>query len=183
MQPPKPDLDLDNPLWRLALTLWQQPAFASAALTLQARGWRVSHLLVACFMARQGRRWDGQEPATIRQWRETMTEALRTRRQALPKEREDLASLRQALAEAELQAEKVELAWWHQSLSPGDGRDHQNLIPNLVTAAPSPQAASEARSLLQTLCEVLSSCSGDNDEPLQWRQHLAALSGTENPQD
>ncbi|MAL97235.1 MAG: TIGR02444 family protein [Alteromonadaceae bacterium] len=109
--PPAP-LQTDTPLWQFSVKLWGNPRSADAALALQAQGWVVSHLLVAAFSAQQGRVWDGREPETIKAWRQEATMNLRSLRRFLPKSRPDLSDLRQRLAQAELEAERIELAWW-----------------------------------------------------------------------
>ena len=84
-----------------------------SALALQSAGWAVSHLLVAAFQAREGSMFDGQEPQSIRQWRQTVTQHLRELRRSLPKDRGDLAPLRDQLARAELESERIELGYWY----------------------------------------------------------------------
>lgn len=108
---------LDNPLWQFACLLWAKPGAEAAALCLQDAGWQVSHLLVALWCAKQGHRWDGLEPAHIAAWRMQYTIPLRQLRRSLPKTPGSLAQLRQQLANSELLAERIELAWWHQHLN------------------------------------------------------------------
>lgn len=116
VQPPDQPIETDTPLWHFSVSLWQDRSTAQAALELQGAGWAVSHLLVAAFLAREGYAWDGREPDEIRRWREKVTQSLRALRTSLPKGRADLGGLRRKVAEAELESERVELAWWYQWL-------------------------------------------------------------------
>lgn len=112
VQPPVATIDLETPLWHFSASLWRNVQTVTAALKLQSAGWVVSHLLVAAYLAREGYLWDGQEPAEIANWRRDVTQSLRALRSALPKERPDLSALREHVAQAELEAERVELGWW-----------------------------------------------------------------------
>lgn len=116
--PPVPPqtVETQTPLWQFATRLWQEPAASQAALSLQGMGWVVSHLLVAAWLAREGYLWDGREPADIQRWRKAYTETLRVLRTDLPKTRGDLSALRKELAQAELEAERIELGLWFQWL-------------------------------------------------------------------
>lgn len=109
---PPENLTLCNPLWDLALDLWQRSGFAAACLEAQDEGIVVSHILVALYSARAGRGWNGEEPEAIRDWRRNATEPLRDFRRSLSKEHPALARLRQQVAESELASEQVEVAWW-----------------------------------------------------------------------
>ncbi|TVP59701.1 MAG: DUF2390 domain-containing protein [Halomonadaceae bacterium] len=129
-QHPPADLALDNPLWQLAGRYWQVPAFEAACLNAQGAGWSVSHILVALYSSERGLAWDGVEPAVICHWRQDVTEPLRALRQALNREQATVAALRQCCKQAELEAERLELAWWHALIS--QAREPQN--------APEPKA-------------------------------------------
>ena len=109
---PPENLILSNPLWELALDLWNRAGFATACLEAQAGGIAVTHILVALYSAHAGFAWNGEEPEEIRDWRSDATEALRDFRRSLSKENPALAPLRQQIAESELASEQVELAWW-----------------------------------------------------------------------
>ena len=115
---PPEGLATDNPLWRFALAQWRHPDFEKACLGCQSRGWPVLQLLVAVWMAKQGLRWDGAEPDELLQWRHSITEPLRKMRQGLPRSNTSLGRLRSHIQEAELAAEKLELAWWYEHLLP-----------------------------------------------------------------
>lgn len=116
LQPPAQIHTTETPLWHFAVSLWQNPAISRAALALQANGWLVNQLLVAAYLAQKGYLWDGQEPVAIARWRQDFTQQLRALRTALPKTRADLADLRDELAKAELEAERIELGCWFQWL-------------------------------------------------------------------
>lgn len=115
-QHPPPGLALDNPLWQQAGRYWQLPDFESACLAAQEDGWCVSHILVALFSAGEGLHWDGVEPEAIRQWRRGVTEPVRALRRSLHKEEPAVALLRQSLKSSELEAERLELAWWYRCI-------------------------------------------------------------------
>lgn len=116
VQPPIGTIDTETPLWRFSESLWGNAPTVRAALELQSAGWVVSHLLLATYLAREGYLWDGQEPAEITHWRQEVTQSLRALRSALPKDRPDLSSLRGRVAQAELEAERIELGWWSRWL-------------------------------------------------------------------
>ena len=104
---PPEDLTLSNPLWHLALDLWERPGFAAACLEAQGEGIAVTHMLVALYQAQYGADWSGDEPEAIRRWRQESTQRLRGLRQSLPKGNPAVASLRQNVAECELQSEQI----------------------------------------------------------------------------
>ena len=95
-------LEPDNPLWRFALAFWQNAEARQACLALQEQGWSVTRLLCAGWLALSGRRYDGQEDATLTKWRQDVTGALRTARRALPKGSEACRELREAVAHDDL---------------------------------------------------------------------------------
>lgn len=109
---PPEDLNLSNPIWDMALTLWDRPGFAAACLEAQSRGVVVLHILVALYSARAGYLWQGSEPGDIRQWRHGATETLRSLRQQLARDNPAIRALREELKDDELASEQVELAWW-----------------------------------------------------------------------
>lgn len=109
---PPDDLDLSNPLWEMALMLWNRPGFASACLEAQYRGVVVLHILVALYSARAGFLWQGEEPRDIRQWRCSATGTLRSLRQQLARDNPATAALREKIKENEIASEQIELAWW-----------------------------------------------------------------------
>lgn len=103
----------ESPLWVFALLYWQHPGMETTSLTLQARGWSVTRILCAGWLAAEGRRYCGDEPEHLVRWRQNMTERIRDLRKSVSKDNESLATLRQLLAKAELEAERQELdlAW------------------------------------------------------------------------
>ncbi|MCK7545252.1 DUF2390 domain-containing protein [Marinobacter bryozoorum] len=105
--------DTDTPLWRFSLTLWQRQEASELCLELQQQGWSVTRLLCAGWLASTGCKYSGHEPDDLRQWRGTVTESVRSLKKSLDKSDNLLTPLRQALAKAELEAERVELyrAW------------------------------------------------------------------------
>ncbi|TDT44307.1 uncharacterized protein (TIGR02444 family) [Halospina denitrificans] len=127
---PPEDLNLSNPLWDLALALWNRPGFAETCLEAQNAGIAVTHILAAVYSAQSGFAWDGKEPKAIGAWRREATESLRRFRQSLSKENPAVAPLRQQIAESELASEQVELAWWWHHLGTMDsGSAHADLHP------------------------------------------------------
>jgi|GEM_PF-5809982 len=115
-QHPPAELIPDNPLWAMATNLWRDSSFANACLAAQTEGCVVSHILVALGSAEKGLRWNGTEPDSIGQWRRQATEPLRALRSDLVKGNGATDVLRETLKKAELEAERVELAWWHQAM-------------------------------------------------------------------
>ncbi len=108
-----PSGNTDTPLWRFAVALWQRDEASECCLDLQQQGWSVTRLLCAGWLARQGHQYSGLEPPTLAQWRQDVTGPIRTIKKALGKSDGLLGPLRQKLAQAELEAERVELyrAW------------------------------------------------------------------------
>ena len=138
------DLQLDTPLWRFAITAWQDRTTAQLCLQLQAAGWSVTRLLCAAWLAREGRSLD-PETSAVTSWRAHMTAPIRTMRQSLSKQSKITAALREQLAGAELEAERVELALAHAALAAGHPKPDpafrrqplsQRLQANLAAAAP-----------------------------------------------
>lgn len=113
MRPPS-DLSLDNPLWQTALSLWSDTAVADACLSLQSQGVSVSRLLTGIWLALHGVSWRGDEDEAIRAWRDDCTGVLRQLRQTLEKNT-PADTLRDTLKRAELEAERLELAWIYQT--------------------------------------------------------------------
>ena len=133
--------DTDTPLWRFALALWQCDEAASLCLSLQEKGWSVTRLLSAGWLARERRVYPQAEPLALQQWRAEMTGSLRALKKSLAKSDPLLAPLRQTLARAELEAERVELyrAWQalHNALKADPETPDIALIQqNLRRAAP-----------------------------------------------
>ena len=155
------NLEPDNPLWRYALACWQVPALAEHCLSLQAKGWSVTRILCAGFLGQQGFRFNGQEAATVTEWRSRVTVQIRSARQALSRDPGPTQALRKRLAEAELQAEQTELAlaWYTlkelaQEASPMNER-HTTILDNLMAAAPDHSSARHATESLYLLATLL----------------------------
>lgn len=153
-------LELDNPLWRYALSAWRHPEVESACLELQARHWCVSRILVACWLASQGRHYDN-EAEVVSQWREQVTGVLRATRKQIPRQHPALSPLRTQLATAELEAERVELALAYESLKRPGKTDSSGSVQrelarsNLLTASPTPNLDQETGRLLEALLRQL----------------------------
>ena len=101
----------------------------------------VSHLIVALWRAESGHRWDAVEPVAITHWRRSYTAPLRQmRRELAPKD--TTRGLRRKVAEAELEAERIELALWHRHFD--ESRICQSMNdtphPSMKTGASSHQA-------------------------------------------
>lgn len=130
---PPSDVDTDNPLWQMALQLWDIPEFARACLQAQTEGVSVSHILVALFSASRNYRWNGREPSDIADWRTQVTQPLRALRQGLPREQHTTAPLRNHIKQSELESERLELAWWYHYFagnndwSPATGTEQHRL--------------------------------------------------------
>ncbi len=145
---PRPDTD--TPLWRFALALWQQPEARNLCLQLQQEGWSVTRLLCAGWLAARGADYTGDEPDSLRQWRTNVTEAIRSLKKSLAKSDSLVAPLRDALASAELEAERVELyqAWLvlRDTGSGGDNADRAYIAErNLRRAGPDSAAGLNER--------------------------------------
>lgn len=165
------ELKPDNPLWRFALAFWQQPQVESTCLALQSEGWSVNKILCAGWLALEGRRYAGIEDATVTEWREHVTGALRTARQRLPREPAPVAGLRRGLADLELEAERLELALvWHAlSKEPPDETHQQGrdmlIRHNLAAAAPGPDQAERASTALNSLARALAAFPKGDRQP------------------
>lgn len=149
-------LDLSSPLWFFALDFWQTPGVEPLCLALQNKGWSVTRLLCACWLASVGREFTG-EPVTVTQWRQQMTTAIRALKKSLPKHHKALVKLRKQLTSTELEAERIELALvWQaisaESVSGNKTRQSMALVRhNLYAAAPDPHINQEAHELINQL--------------------------------
>lgn len=165
------NLQPDNPLWRFALAFWQFDNVQAQCLALQQQGWSVTRLLSAGWLALHGRRYSGLEDATVTEWRERVTGALRAIRQALPKADAEPGKFRAGVASLELDAERMELALAWQTLTTndpetGDMQGSRELIrANLVAAAPTAGAADRMRPQLNTLAGTLAAFSKGDLQP------------------
>ncbi|KAA1172371.1 DUF2390 domain-containing protein [Marinobacter salinexigens] len=109
-------LEVDNPLWQFARTFWRSDDVQTACLSLQEQGWSVTRILCAGWMALNGRAYSGIEGATVPEWRDRVTGALRGARKALPKTHSGCCALRADIASLELAAEQLELALAWQTI-------------------------------------------------------------------
>ncbi len=161
----KPSLNsaiLDSALWQFALGFWRAPEAEALCLALQTKGWSVTRILCASWLATLGRTYI-DEPEEVSQWRETMTVRLRSIRQSVPRDVPALSKLRQQLVATELEAERVELALAfiafnpeNEPLEPLQGVTYTPFRCNLYAAAPDAQAIDqEARRLIDSLTELL----------------------------
>jgi len=154
-------LPTDNPLWRYALTCWQNPHVVEACLELQAKGWSVTRILCAGWLGLSGQRFTGVEDAKVTEWRSRVTGSIRSARKSIPQHSEQYIGLRDALADAELKAEQTELALAWQVLNqpnPETGAmDNctEAIQQNLLAAAPGRSLARETRSTLAHLAGQL----------------------------
>ena len=153
-------LQTDTPLWSFVLSCWEKPEIAAACLSLQEQGWSVTRILSACWQTSQGRPYDGFENATLTEWRNCVTVALRTIKKSVPKNLESCRDLRAGVAQMELEAERVELglAWQALSTQPEAHTIHdlQALsITNLTAAAPSAANAHAASAEIHRLTAAL----------------------------
>lgn len=167
------DLCLDHPLWHFAGRFWSGSTAQTTALGLQERGWSVTNILCALWLASQGRRFrpglDGADGSQVVIWREQVTETLRQVRKAIVKGNPATDPARNCIARSELEAEKVELALAYRALSRdlatgGDATigalPHQSTVQtlaleNLQAAAPEKAMDNETGKLLDTLTKEL----------------------------
>ncbi|GHD40653.1 TIGR02444 family protein [Marinobacter persicus] len=161
-------LTTDNPLWRYALARWQNPAVSEACLALQSRGWDVTRILCAGWLAQNGQRFTGEESAKVTEWRSRVTGVIRSARKSIPRHAQALGHLRDTLARAELEAEKTELALaWHTLNSSRTEKDTmpdqaQLIRQNLQAAAPTPDMTPD-RSLRTTLEQLANHLATDRE--------------------
>lgn len=162
----------DTPLWRFALALWQQDAARDLCLQLQEQGWSVTRLLCAGWMARQGRHYSGNEPESLQQWRRNVTESIRHLKKSLGKSDSLLAPLRESLARAELEAERIELYRAWQTLrdtAPGDTTRPGPSITesNLRQAAPATNGSINGMTepMIRQLAQLIGTVSSGHSHP------------------
>lgn len=158
-------LQTNTPLWSFALQCWQKPGVAAACLQLQQHGWSVTRILCAAWLAHQGKAYNGHEAATVTEWRNRVTGALRSIRKSLPKESESGSDLRAGVADMELEAERIELALAWQSLNSGtdnsstEGHALQGysalILDNLSAAAPAVDSTHTAEGDIRQLALAL----------------------------
>lgn len=159
------ELELETPLWRFALTVWRLPDVEQACLALQAKGWSITRVLCACWLAVEGRVFSGDEDEAVTGWRKDVTAVLRAVRKQLPKECVGVTTLRTTLASAELDAERIELALAFRALNnttqhtelsdPGPTKPKLLARRNLEVAAPEDNMDMETSGLLDSLIDRL----------------------------
>ena len=153
-------LDLSSPLWVYALALWQTPGAESLCLALQKKGWSVTRLLCACWLSSLGKEFTG-EPENVVQWRTQMTSVIRLLKQSLPKNHNALTNLREQLASAELEAERIELALTYQAIAAGPvpgytiGQSIALARHNVYAAAPDKHINPEVSQLVDQLITLM----------------------------
>lgn len=155
------DTPATSPLWEFATRFWQLPEASELCLQLQDRSWNVTAVLCAGWLALQRRPYLGnQDTASIRQWHDDITSAIRALKKTLDKRDGLTRELRARLAAAELEAERIELwkAW--QMLQPRlrqpPDPDPQTLIRrNLLSAAPDEDALTDAELQVVSRLETL----------------------------
>lgn len=164
-------LEPDNPIWRFALAFWRKPGAQQTCLALQDQGWSVTRILCAGWLALEGRPYSGTEHATLTEWRQHVTGALRAVRKYLPKGQEHCQDLREGVAGLELQAEQLELALaWQKLASETPDKAHmtghaQLIQNNLAAAAYRPEQVTETADELNTLANILASFSNGDSQP------------------
>ncbi|RBW51171.1 DUF2390 domain-containing protein [Marinobacter sp. F3R11] len=164
-------LELENPLWRFALSFWQDSLAQETCLALQNEGWSVTRILCAGWLALDGRAYTGIEDAKVTEWRSRVTGSLRKIRKSVPKSQASYAALRSSLANLELESERIELALaWQTLITPNpeqsNMRERDNLIRlNLAAAAPASGLTADTRQLLSTLGDMFIAFPQGNTQP------------------
>lgn len=163
------DADPENPLWHFACRFWESSVARQSCLELQARGWSVTRILCAAWLAASGRSFNGQESDTVTQWRAHVTEPLRTARKYIAKNNRCTDTVRASISRSELEAERVELALAYQALASGQSTGTGGKVTadlahrNLSAAAPEKTMDNGTGRLLETLARELSLLTqGDN---------------------
>lgn len=131
-------IETDNPLWQFALRFWSLPGSEPACLSLQDKGWCVTEILAALWLATERKVYTG-EPDRVRVWQQQNTRPLRRMRKAIKADEPELAAFRSQLARSELAAEQVALALVHDSYretSATTGAPMAIMVRNLDRAVP-----------------------------------------------
>ena len=164
-------LHADNPLWQFALAFWQRAGVQENCLALQDQGWSVTRILCAAWLALGGHSYTGKEDATLTEWRNRVTGALRSVRQSLPKASSQCNTLRKGVAGLELEAERIELALAWRTLTinnPDTDTMHgseQLIKNNLEAAAPAPGAVASASAQLTALVATVVDLARGDHQP------------------
>lgn len=163
------DADPENPLWHFACQFWESPCSREACLALQDRGWSVTRILCALWLASSGHRFSGCENHRVTEWRSQVTVPLRSARKYITKNNPRTAMVRECIARSELEAERVELALAYQALhsdtqtSSSEDSTANLARNNLLAAAPETTMDNGTGRLLDTLARELSRLvKGDN---------------------
>lgn len=166
------DIKLDSPLWQFAGHFWSRPIAQQACLELQARGWSVTDILCAAWLAVQNRRFEDMDTSLVKRWRDQVTEPLRRSRKMIGKNNPVTDPVRNCIARSELEAEKVELALAYRALTTkGEPQPEMGnstapdadpgytskllALENLQAAAPEKAMNNETGRLLDILTEEL----------------------------
>ncbi|WP_432696945.1 TIGR02444 family protein [Marinobacterium sp. YM272] len=114
-------MSLDNPLWQYALDLYSRPGVESTALDLQTVGCSVNRLILACYLAEQGRLLPAELLAgEALSWQRELTHPLRVLRyqvRSLKAGRPELENCYRKMRQAELACEQVEIMLLWEMLS------------------------------------------------------------------
>lgn len=163
------DAGPENPLWHFACRFWESPRAQEACLELQTRGWSVTRILSAAWLASHGSTFSGCESQSVTAWRSQVTEPLRTARKYITKNNPRTDIVREHIARSELEAERVELALAYEALvsetQTGSSEDATASLAlnNLLAAAPETTMDNGTGRLLDTLARELSILAkGDN---------------------
>lgn len=165
------DADLENPLWQFACRFWESPRAQKSCLELQSRGWSVTRVLCAVWLASSGHRFSGQESPVVAQWRAQVTAPLRSARKYITKTDPHTAKVRECIARSELEAERVELALAYQALVSDTHTDSSEETmaslarTNLLAAAPETTMDNGTGRLLDILAKELSILSKGENRP------------------
>ncbi|AXS84187.1 MULTISPECIES: DUF2390 domain-containing protein [Marinobacter] len=165
------DLEPENPLWCFALAFWKLPDVQDSCLALQNQGWSVTRILTAAWLALSDRAFAGVEDATVTEWRDRVTGALRSARKSLPGMAGRYHQLRTGIAGLELEAEQIELAlaWRTLMTNNPEQSDMQGLDTlirtNLAAAAPASRIDDRAGPLLNALGTALANFPKGDHQP------------------
>ncbi|MBL3557998.1 MULTISPECIES: TIGR02444 family protein [Marinobacter] len=165
------DADPENPLWQFACRFWESPRAQESCLELQSRGWSVTRILCAVWLASSGRSFSGQECPTVTEWRTQVTVPLRTARKYITKTNPHTVKVREFIARSELEAERVELALAYKALvsqtHTGSSEETTASLArnNLLAAAPETKMNNGTGRLLDTLARELSTLATGENRP------------------
>lgn len=115
-------MSLENPLWRYALDLYARPGVEGAALALQNLGCSINRLILACFLAEQGKKLTQELlQGEALEWQQQLTQPLRALRYRVRGQkagRPELDNCYLKLRAAELACEQVEIMLLWQMVEP-----------------------------------------------------------------